>query len=197
MKEEEDVEQIKSYLTLMDGSLDKQDQFIKDIIDYSRNKKAEVSIENVSLKAVVETSISQNKYLQESKDISVYTDLNIDAIDSNALKLNIIINNLYTNGIKYYDATKEKPSIAINAYEEDAFYILVIEDNGIGIKPEYHSKIFEMFFVANANSKSSGLGLYLVKDAIDKLKGTIHIKSKEGVGTQFIIYLPKNYSSAL
>ncbi|WP_432673323.1 sensor histidine kinase [Flavobacterium sp. SM2513] len=194
MKSEDDLEQIKSYLTLMDGSLDKQDQFIKDIIDYSRNKKSEISIENVSLKTVVETSISQNKYLQESKNINVYTNLTIDLMNSNALKLNIIINNLYTNGIKYYDATKERPSIAINAFEEDDSYILVIEDNGIGIKPEFHSKIFEMFFVTNNESKGSGLGLYLVKDAIEKLKGTIKIKSKIGVGTQFIISLPKNYN---
>lgn len=195
MRDEQDVEQIKSYLALMDGNLDKQDQFIKDIIDYSRNKKSEISIESVNLKTIVETSILQNKYLQESKNISVYTNLNIDFINSNALKLNIIINNLYTNGIKYYDATKNNPSIAINAYEKDNLYYIVIEDNGIGIKDEFHDKIFEMFFVTNAQSKSSGLGLYLVKDAIDKLKGSIHVKSKIDVGTQFIITLPISYNN--
>lgn len=195
IKDEDDLPQIKSYLDLMTEILEKQDQFIKDIIDYSRNKKAQISIETVSIESIVDEAIFQNKFLQESKRIAVFKSIDINFIVSDALKLKIIINNLYTNCIKYYDETKIKPSIAINAYDEKHEHIIVIEDNGIGIKKEFLAKIFDMFFVTNNNNKGSGLGLYLVKEAVDYLKGTIKVKSEINVGTQFIITLPKKYEA--
>ena len=195
IKDEDDLPQIKSYLDLMTEILEKQDQFIKDIIDYSRNKKAQISIETVSIESIVDEAIFQNKFLQESKRIAVFKSIDINFIVSDALKLKIIINNLYTNCIKYYDETKQKPSIAINAYDEKHEHIIVIEDNGIGIKKEFLAKIFDMFFVTNNDNKGSGLGLYLVKEAVDYLKGTIKVKSEFNVGTQFIITLPKKYEA--
>ena len=195
IKDEDDLPQIKSYLDLMTEILEKQDPFIKDIIDYSRNKKAQISIETVSIESIVDEAIFQNKFLQESKRIAVFKSIDINFIVSDALKLKIIINNLYTNGIKYYDETKIKPSIAINAYDEKHEHIIVIEDNGIGIKKEFLAKIFDMFFVTNNDNKGSGLGLYLVKEAVDYLKGTIKVKSEFNVGTQFIITLPKKYEA--
>lgn len=195
IKDEDDLPQIKSYLDLMTEILEKQDQFIKDIIDYSRNKKAQISIETVSIESIVDEAIFQNKFLQESKRIAVFKSIDINFIVSDALKLKIIINNLYTNCIKYYDETKIKPSITINAYDEKHEHIIVIEDNGIGIKKEFLAKIFDMFFVTNNDNKGSGLGLYLVKEAVDYLKGTIKVKSEFNVGTQFIITLPKKYEA--
>ncbi len=66
-----------------------------------------------------------------------------------------------------------------------------VEDNGQGIATEYHTKIFEMFFRANEESKGSGLGLYIVKEALMKLSGTIRLESTVGVGTTFTIVLPQ------
>jgi signal transduction histidine kinase len=64
------------------------------------------------------------------------------------------------------------------------------KDNGVGIHEEYIDKIFKMFFRANADSKGSGLGLYIVKSAIEKLRGTVHVQSALGSGTEFIITIP-------
>ena len=65
-----------------------------------------------------------------------------------------------------------------------------VEDNGQGIATEYHNKIFDMFFRANEQSKGSGLGLYIVKEALMKLSGSIKLESTLGVGTTFTIVLP-------
>ncbi|MCI0750209.1 MAG: HAMP domain-containing histidine kinase, partial [Flammeovirgaceae bacterium] len=59
-------------------------------------------------------------------------------------------------------------------------------DNGIGIAEEYVEKIFRMFFRANADSKGSGLGLYIVKGVVEKLKGTLSVQSTLGEGTSFV-----------
>ena len=62
--------------------------------------------------------------------------------------------------------------------------------NGVGIAEEYVDKIFKMFFRANADSKGSGLGLYIVKGALEKLEGTIQVQSRLGEGTEFTIEIP-------
>lgn len=197
MNTENNITQLRAYLALMNQNLDKQDQFIKDIINYSRNKKAKMTITNVSLVQIIEDAISLNQYRQETQQIKINKTLHIDNILSDELKLKTIINNLLTNAIKYSDSGKENRYITINTYEDHQSNKIVISDNGIGIKPEYQQKIFDMFFVTNNNNKGTGLGLYLVKDAIKALNGTIEITSKIDIGTKFIINLPKKYDSLI
>lgn len=195
MNSENNIEQIRSYLAMMNESLDKQDQFIKDIIEYSRSKKVKTNVTTVSLNKIIDDTITQNKYRQEAVNIIISKQLKINIIYSDELKLKIILNNLYTNAIKYYDDKKEKPSITITAFEDVDTNKIIIEDNGIGIKQEYQTKIFDMFFVTNNNNKGTGLGLYLVKDAVENLNGNIEITSEINKGTKFTISLPKKIAS--
>ena len=66
-----------------------------------------------------------------------------------------------------------------------------IKDNGPGIPAHLHEKLFDMFFRASNKSQGSGLGLYIVKNSIEKLGGTVTLKSEVGVGTEFLVELPK------
>ncbi|MFL9831256.1 HAMP domain-containing sensor histidine kinase [Flavobacterium sp. ST-87] len=191
MNAENDMTQIRYYLELMQESLDKQDQFIKDIIDYSRNKKTTMTFTKVNLSQIIEEAIVQNQYRQEFKRIHISKELNIDSIISDELKLKIIINNILTNAIKYSDIQKESPFIAIKTYQDKDNIYISIEDNGIGVKQEYQNKIFDMFFVTTNDNKGSGLGLYLVKDTIENLNGTIEITSEINLGTRFTVKIPK------
>ena len=67
---------------------------------------------------------------------------------------------------------------------------ITIEDNGIGIKDEYLNKIYQIFYRADENAKGSGLGLYIVKNIIDRLGGEIKVNSEHGTGSCFTIILP-------
>ena len=78
----------------------------------------------------------------------------------------------------------------ISALRVDDNFQLIIEDNGEGIREEFQDKIFNMFYRASEKSKGSGLGLYIAKEMIDKLGGSIKVNSVYGEGTQFIIELP-------
>ena len=191
MNTENDMTQIRNYLELMQESLDKQDQFIKDIIDYSKNKKTKTTLSKVNLSQIIEEAIVQNQYREEFKRINISKELNIDSIYSDELKLKIIINNILTNAIKYSDTQKESPFIAIKTYQDKDYIYISIEDNGIGVKQEYQNKIFDMFFVTNHDNKGSGLGLYLVKDTIENLNGTVEITSEINLGTKFTVKIPK------
>ncbi|GEC70990.1 Signal transduction histidine kinase [Flavobacterium flevense] len=191
MNTENDMTQIRNYLELMQESLDKQDQFIKDIIDYSKNKKTKTTLSKVNLNQIIEEAIVQNQYREEFKRINISKELNIDSIYSDELKLKIIINNILTNAIKYSDTQKESPFITIKTYQDKDYIYISIEDNGIGVKKEYQNKIFDMFFVTNNDNKGSGLGLYLVKDTIENLNGTVEITSEINLGTKFTVKIPK------
>lgn len=189
LKTEEDPEEIKNYLDLMHSVLNKQDQFIRDIIDYSRNKRTGITLEPVSLIEIVDDAIATLQYIEDVKKITIEKHLSVDKLYSDNLRLKIIINNLLSNAIKYADFDKQKPQISIATYKSDTTFIIEVEDNGIGIRKDIQSRIFDMFFVTNKN-KGTGLGLYIVKESVEMMNGTISVESKINIGSKFIITLP-------
>src|SRR5690606_22991173 len=98
--------------------------------------------------------------------------------------------NLMSNAIKYHSLEQPDPFLKIRISTSERGAKIEIEDNGSGIEPSYHQKIFEMFFRASEKSFGSGLGLYIVKQVIDRLNGTISLKSEVNYGTIFTITLP-------
>jgi signal transduction histidine kinase len=104
--------------------------------------------------------------------------------------LNAIIQNLIENAIKY--SRRQSPYVEIRVWRENGHIMLEVEDNGQGIAREHQVRIFEMFFRATPNSSGRGLGLYILKRSVDKLKGTIDIKSEIGFGSTFTVRLPQS-----
>jgi signal transduction histidine kinase len=191
---EDDSDQIKYYLMLMRQSLNKQDQFIRDIIDYSKNKRIQIVVNAVSLSNLIDDTIDQHNHNKNADKIVISKDLLIDEVHSDSLRLKIILNNLLSNAIKYGDESKKEMAISIKTYNSGAFHKIEIADNGIGIPEEYKDHIFDMFFVINSN-KGSGLGLYIVKETLDKLKGNITVFSESNVGSKFTVAIPNLYGN--
>jgi signal transduction histidine kinase len=197
MQLEDDMSQFKIYLNLMSESLNKQDKYIKDIIDYSRNTRKQKTISEVNLKTIIDEAIVQHKFTKESENIKITTNLEVEQIKSDELKLKIIINNFLSNAIKYCDPKKENQSLHIKSYRDKNCIKIEFIDNGIGIDLAYHDKIFEMFFVTNSANNGSGLGLYIVKEAIENLNGSITVCSEVAVGTTFIVTIPEKHETKL
>ncbi|MBK5286063.1 MAG: HAMP domain-containing histidine kinase, partial [Bacteroidia bacterium] len=108
-------------------------------------------------------------------------------------RIRIVLSNLISNSIRYKDAGKENPFVNINVTADEHFAKIVVEDNGIGIRKEQQDKVFNMFYRVSEQSVGSGLGLYIVKETIEKLKGEISIDSKPGVGTKILVMIPNLY----
>lgn len=190
-QEETDKSQLSHYFTLMNQSLTMQDQFISDIIDYSRNKRKEYVREALSFNKIVDDVLLQHNYLSESNAIKIHKKLQIDEMHTDGFRIKIILNNLVSNAIKYSDKEKSNKFIEIKASEEDDLLKIEVRDNGVGIKDENQSKIFEMFFGTDHNL-GSGLGLYIAKEAVENLNGTIKVASEVNIGTTFTVIIPKN-----
>jgi signal transduction histidine kinase len=102
----------------------------------------------------------------------------------------VIIENLIENSIQFPAPVQPKIHFKVSDYQ-DAL-TMEVTDNGHGIDPEYHSRIFDMYFRASHHSKGNGLGLYIVKKAVEKLNGTISFTSSVGEGTMFTVTLPRD-----
>jgi len=191
---EDDVDQIKDYLSLMYQSLTKQDQFISDIIDYSKNKRKLIIMEPVSLQDLFNEAISQLMHIENANRITFRQELLVDQIQSDGLRLKIIISNLLSNAIKYADNSKQEMFISIKTYIQEGFNKIEVADNGIGINDEFKDYIFEMYYGTNKN-KGSGLGLYIVKEAVENIKGNISVFSESKIGSKFIVTIPNAYGT--
>lgn len=93
--------------------------------------------------------------------------------------------------MRYHDPGKEEQYIRLHYQANGRVLSIKVEDNGQGIPKEYHTRVFEMFFRANETSKGSGLGLYIVKEVMIKLAGSIQLDSTPGIGTVITIKLPQ------
>lgn len=173
------------YFDMMTQSIMKLDETLKEILDYSRNARNELLLTTVDLNTLIEDGFERLKYLEGSDQIkkSIHVESECDLV-SDAGRLSIIINNLISNAIKYRDENKSC-YLTIKAQVVITHATITFSDNGIGISPEFKEKVFNMFFRATEKSEGAGLGLYIVKEAVDKLGGTIEMKSDFGQGTEF------------
>jgi signal transduction histidine kinase len=179
------------YERLMLKRIKDLDKFINDITDYSRNNRVGIRRSNVNLKNLSFEIWESLKHSHGAERIEFKTSFENDAtVWTDATRLKIVLTNLISNAVRYHDSQKEMQFINLGYQVVNDTFILQIEDNGMGIAEEYQKRIFEMFFRANETSNGSGLGLYIVKETIDKLSGTIEVQSSTNVGSIFTVRLP-------
>ena len=104
----------------------------------------------------------------------------------------MILTNLVTNAIKFQKNDGSGSEIVINANIDDKNADIVISDNGIGIDEEEQKKLFNMFYRSLHPRSGTGIGLFIVKETVEKLAGKITLTSQKEVGTTFKISLPNN-----
>lgn len=184
-------EEIPQYFDMMTNRIHDMEGFIREVTDYSRNTRLEVNIEQVNIRNTFLNIQESFDFL--TKESSVTVELNLPknlVIETDPTRLKVVLNNLFVNAIKYFDSRKENRYVRVSSEEKDGWCIINVEDNGIGIPEQYHAKIFDMFFRASANTNGSGLGLYIVKETLNKLNGSIVFESSPTKGSKFTVELP-------
>ncbi len=191
MEDEEGNKPTSKYYSLMERSILKLDDTLKEILDYSRNSRGEVHIEKINLATLFEDSFERMRYMSGSNSIEKQIDVD-DRFEfySDPLRVAIIFNNLISNSIKYRDSSKPQSFIQIKAITYESGVNIYYSDNGIGIEEEHLHRIFDMFFRATMQSEGAGLGLYILKETIEKIEGRINVSSRIGEGVSFMINLP-------
>lgn len=184
-------QEVSKYLAMMRDRVLSLDLFIRDITDYSRNNRLAVKREKVYLRALIDEVWENLKFSPEAETIDFRNDIPEQLfIHVDRSRLQVVLGNLMSNAMRYQDTKKNNPFIVIEHYISGNILCIKVADNGQGIPEEYHTKVFDMFFRASEKSRGSGLGLYIVKEAMVKLSGSIHLDSTPSVGTTFTIRLP-------
>jgi PAS domain S-box-containing protein len=188
---EKDMSSVLQLLDLQKKSLQRMDQFIQDIVNHSRNTRLQVTPELVDFETMVANSLGQLQFMEKFGRIRKIISVEQDRVFyTSATRVDIILNNLLSNAIKYADLRKEDPYLKVSIKFTSGNAEITVSDNGEGISTDAQPKIFDMFYRASGSGAGSGLGLYIVKEAIQKLKGAVSVKSEYGKGTEFVVILP-------
>jgi hypothetical protein len=176
--------------SMMRSSITRLDDTLKDIIQYSQNSRNDISRDQIDWARMIEDSFSGMEYLYPSGQITRTQFLQADALFfSDARRLEIILKNLLSNAIQYRNRANDL-KIDIRLFTSDKDATLTIKDNGIGINRQVLPNVYTMFYRGTEESHGSGLGLYIVKEIVDKLKGEISITSEDGEGTTVSLTIP-------
>jgi len=181
----------KERLTMMKRSVNRLDSFISDILDYSRNARTSIANDQISFREILDEVIEHSKNIVETSACKLSSKIEQpDGFVSDKRRIKIILNNLISNGIKYRDMQKKNSFVAVHIKTNAKEAIIEVDDNGIGVSETDKEKIFEMFKRVSIQGSGSGIGLYIVKEAVEKLKGSIEVNSTINKGSTFTIRIP-------
>ena len=199
-----DPHKTKEYLDISQNELHRLSLLVDKVLKLSMFEKKEIELkyEPVDMKGVVEEVVSSMRLQIEKHHANVTVNAAGDTVlQGDRLHLLSVVFNLLDNALKYGNArlndTVGQGNIAVkfDLREKENDVELSVADNGMGISPEYKDKVFEKFFrvpLGNThNTKGYGLGLSYVAHVIQKHKGKIELESQPGLGSKFIITLPK------
>lgn len=182
---------INIYVSLLKKSIDRLDLFISDLILYAHNSRQEISFDAIDFSYVLHTALSELTLVSYADKVHkiIEVDTCRDFI-SDPYRLKIILRHIIANAMQYADLKKNDPFVKITITVNLHHAIISIQDNGIGMKPSTVEQIFEMFYKGTVHSKGSGLGMYIVKDTVQKIGGSIEVSSELHIGTEVKIVIP-------
>ena len=179
-----DFEEIKTDIKY---SLSKLDKTILNIAQIARLEKFEVIKEDINIDELINQAFVLHKSSSNQNIDFTYRNIGKPNMLSETIRLNSIINNLMSNAIKYSDPKKEVTTISVNVSTNGPKTMIEFVDNGIGIDQSKISNIFKPFYRATNLREGTGLGLYIVEEAVESLNGKISVSSIIGVGTTFLM----------
>ena len=170
------------------------DKIVENFIYVYIIHQAQVNREKISFSKIVDEAIAKAKSLPEAEGIEISSSLEgNDTMTSDPFLLKLILNNLIENAVTFHKPVGTSDRfIRIHTSTDKKTLHINIEDNGMGIAEDAKDKIFDMFFRGSTRSKGNGVGLYLVKKAIEKLNGKIGVDCEQDSYTSFFFTIPRN-----
>ncbi len=179
------------YMEMIHKSALQQDNFIKEILDQSRNSRLEVKREEIIFEDLIDETFTQLRFATSTgKGVDKIVNVHQERpFYSDRWRLKVILNNIISNAIRYRNG--KDPVIQVDVEIQEHAVTLAIKDNGKGIDKDHLPNVYKMFYRATDDGAGSGLGLYIVKETIDKLHGKIAIESEVGKGTTVKMEIPE------
>jgi signal transduction histidine kinase len=183
-------EKARTFMQMIEDRIRKLDAVISDILNLSKTKKFEIKIQPVRLRDLLDDVVADIKFNKNASSITLdYTPDPLHVFRSDYGQMKIVMCNLMGNAVKYHNLDQPSPYIKVSFRRHSDYVEISVEDNGPGIPESNLPHIFEMFYRASESTEGTGLGLYIVNEALTKIKGSIEVDSAIGKGSIFTIYL--------
>ncbi|SHN28110.1 Signal transduction histidine kinase [Cyclobacterium lianum] len=182
---------IVEYFEMIDSATLKLDDFIYKMLDFYRSTKIENKVVPIDFKGIFDQLVAEYTVKWDLSTIDLKFEILQDKpFYSDESKIRVIINNLFSNAYKFQkEAGARWIHVCIKVDDHSAY--LEIKDNGIGIEEKHQSDVFNLFHRATQRNVGSGLGLYMVKESVEQLKGNVLLQSSVGEGTTIKVTLPE------
>jgi signal transduction histidine kinase len=177
--------------------VDRANALIKDLLDLTRISRVRNPYQRASVKAMLDDVLANLEYKIKQNQVDLKVQSGLPDIVCDPIKLKEVFLNLLTNAMKFASGRMGvQPSVIIEMQEMSDAYEFIVKDNGIGIAPEHHQEVFEIFKRLDVSEKyeGTGAGLSIVKSVIDDHGGKIWIISDVGQGAEFHFTIPKGLS---
>lgn len=173
---------LKNYHQIMKGRIHRLESLISGLLDYARIGKSAINLEAINVKELVQGVME----MVVPPKFNVVLENPMPLIIADRIRLEQVFSNLLSNAVKFHPS--DYGSIVISYRELPKHHEFTITDDGMGIAPEYHEKIFTIFQTLREKDQkeSTGIGLAIVKKIIDEQKGSIRVISEVGKGSSFI-----------
>jgi PAS domain S-box-containing protein len=179
----------------IEKSVKKLDLFIREVIHISKNDWIAIAPEKIDFASLFSEVKEELRYLESERKIDVYSEIKDQSaayFEGDRYRLKIVLTNLVGNAIKYYHRHQTQPFVRVSIARIADSIVLRVEDNGIGMSQSVMDNIFNMFYRGTDLSEGSGLGLYIVKEMVNKMKGEISVSSQIEKGSTFTVSIPSH-----
>jgi two-component system, sensor histidine kinase and response regulator len=172
----------------------RMEEFIQSVLAYAKTEHDTSNLTEVSADEVLNACLAELQLMIAESGSTIIREP-LPTVRATKMTLARVFTNLISNAIKYRGA--EPPLITITAQPHGRLYLFCCKDNGMGVAPEYHSKIFDLFKrLHGAELSGVGIGLSLCRRIIENLGGTIWVESGPGSGAAFYFTLPRGEAKA-
>jgi signal transduction histidine kinase len=184
--------QAKGFIQRIMASAQRMDALIQDLLAYSRISRTPLVLEKVRLGKIIESVLSLFEPEIESKRATIQVQAPLPDVKGHAGTIETILTNLVSNALKFV-REGVRPDVRIRAEDRDEMVRLWIEDNGIGIPPQYQDRIFKVFERLHGTESypGTGIGLAIDRKGVERMGGRVGLESDTTKGSKFWIELPK------
>lgn len=189
-----DLEEAKSSCIKVEEQALRLQNLVADILNLARADLEDTEQEEVDFAQIIEAVKKTWRRQIEMNGVRIVEDVQLlHGYIGDKVRLQQILENLISNGIKYCNPNRDEPYVDVSVVERDRQVFITVEDNGLGIPADYHNRVFGMFKRFHPKTAfGSGLGLYLIQKHVTHMQGTVDFSSSNH-GTRFTVVLPSNH----
>lgn len=179
------------YFEMMERSVNKLSDIVDNIIHYYQNMRSDEILQDVEFDSFIDQVLGTSKGYDPNGRLKIVKDITqSSAFKCDTHRLQVVVANLISNAIKFQDPQKQEPILEVQIVQNAEKAVIRVTDNGLGIAPDLLPSVFDMFYKSDEKNVGSGIGLYIAKEATEKMGGKISVTSDPLIQTRFTLEIP-------